>query len=229
MVVAAGHRSSPGADDALQSLCESYWYPLYAFARRTGCSRDDAADATQEFFVRLLDRDFLKSADQERGRFRTFLLTVFKRFLTNEHERQNAQKRGGGLRHFSIDFEAGEERYQFEPADDRTPESVFERRWALTLLDRVVARLREEYESKDKAELFRHGQAYLGGSTGAPGYSVTAEALQVSEGAVRIAVHRMRERYREILLEEVAGTVEDPDAVEEELESLRRAIRGEAG
>ncbi len=227
VVLQAGRRPSPDADQALESLCRTYWYPLYAYVRRRGYSAEDAADLTQEFFARLLEKNFLQTADRQRGRFRSFLLTVFGRFLAQQRQRRRAQKRGGGRRQLSIDFQVGEKRYQFEPSDDWTPERVYQRRWALTLLDRVVTQLGQQYAAKDQIALYEHCHTYLTGSSGEPTYAETAEKLQMSEGAVRVAVHRMRKRYRELLRAEVAQTVDDPETVDEELETLRGALRGE--
>jgi RNA polymerase sigma factor (sigma-70 family) len=224
VVLAAGNRASPDADAAIEALCRTYWYPLYAYSRRRGDTREQAQDLTQEFFLRLLDRNDLQSADPQRGRFRAFLLTVFKHFLAHERERQQAQKRGGDVRHFSIDAESGEERYRQEPTDRWTPETLYERRWALTLLDRVLTRLREEYASRDKADLFEQCQPCLTGAADAPAYAELAERLAMSEPAVRVAVHRLRQRYRELLRAEVAQTVGHPDDVEAELQHLRAAL-----
>lgn len=225
IVLEAGRRSSPDSDEALASLCATYWYPLYAFVRRRGCSAADAKDLTQEFFAHLLEKKSLQAADPDRGRFRSFLLTVFKNFLADERDRDKSQKRGGNVRHFSIDFDAGEQRYQFEPADDWTPEKIYERRWGLTLLDRVVIRLEGEYHDNGKGELFDTCKGHLTGS--GVSYEEAANTLEMSEGAVRVAVHRLRAKYRDLLKQEVAATLVDPDAAEDELEYLRRAIRGE--
>lgn len=225
LVVLAGDRASPNSQAALETLCRNYWYPLYAFARRRGSSPDDAADLTQEFFSRLLEKEFLQAADREKGRFRSFLLTVFKRFLSKEHDRALAQKRGGDRLRISIDARAGEQRYGFEPADDWTPEALFERRWALTLLEQVMEKLHREYEVKDKLLLFELAKPLLVGS-GASGYAEIVRRLDMTDSAARVAVHRLRERYRELLRLEVSHTVGEPDAVEDELNHLRSAIRG---
>ena len=224
-MIEAGHRSSPGSDRALASLCETYWYPLYAYVRRRGSSAADARDSTQGFFAHLLEKKSLQAADPGRGRFRSFLLTAFKNFLSKEHERLTAQKRGGDIQHLSIDFDSGERQYQFEPADTWTPERIFERRWAYTLLDQVMAALQGEYERGGKLELFEQCKLHLSGA--GPSYEETALALETTEGALRVAVHRMRNRYRELLKTEVAATLQDPEFVDDELVYLRRAIRGE--
>jgi len=227
LVLAAGDRASPDADGAIEALCRTYWYPLYAYSRRRGETSEEARDLTQEFFLRLLEREFLKSADPQRGRFRAFLLTIFKRFLSHERERRRAQKRGGDLLHFSIDADRGEARYRQEPVDRWNPESLFERQWALTLLERVMARLQEEYASRNKADLFEQCQPCLAGAAETPSLAELAERLSMSEAAIRVAVHRLRQRYRELLRAEVAQTVEFPDEVDAELLHLRAALRGE--
>jgi DNA-directed RNA polymerase specialized sigma24 family protein len=226
LVVSAGQRSSPDAESALATLCQTYWYPLYAFSRRRGYSADNAADLTQEFIARLLEKEFLKSADRTRGRFRTFLLTLFTRFLSNEGERQNAQKRGGGKYRLSIDMQEGEDCYRFEPVDNWTPEALYERRWALTLLDQVMERLGLEYANKGKSRLFEHCKALLAGSDQSAFRAEMLRELQMSDVALRVAVHRMRERFRAMLRDEVAQTVEGSDDVHDELEYLKAAIRG---
>lgn len=226
IVVSAGHQSSPDADTALETLCRTYWYPLYAFARRRGSSPEDAADRTQEFFSRLLEKEYLASADREKGRFRAFLLTMFKRFLSKEREREQARKRGGGWKRLSIDVEAGERRYGHEPADDWTPEALYERRWALTLLEQVIERLQRDYEAKGKGRLFELCKPFLTGTGAGPPYENIARDLDMNETAVRVAVHRLRDRYRELLTREVAQTITEEGAVDEELNYLRSAVRG---
>jgi RNA polymerase sigma factor (sigma-70 family) len=224
LVVAAGHRSSPDVDVALETLCGAYWFPLYAYVRSRGHNANDARDLTQEFFARLLEKDFLQAADPERGRFRSFLLTVLKRFLSKQHEKEQALKRGGGRTILSIDFDSGEQRIQIEPATTATPESIFERQWALTLLQRVLANLEADYSESGRRELFEKCRVYLTGSAGAPPYAETAEQLGMTEGSLKVAVHRMRKQYREQLKEEVAQTVSSEEEVEDEIRSLMTAV-----
>lgn len=224
LVIAAGRRSSPGASAALTSLCEKYWYPLYAFARRQGYAAHDAADLTQSFFATLLEKDYLRRADQQKGRFRSFLLTMFKRFLAKERDRRQAQKRGGDRTIVSFDVDTAEARFRLEPADEQTPERAFERQWATTLLARVLEKLQQEYLEKDRGDLFAACRGYLVGSRESGGYARTAIDIGSTEAAVKIAVHRMRQRYRELLKQEVADTVESPLEVEEELRSLLAAV-----
>jgi len=226
IVLAAGHASVAGAENALADLCRSYWYPLYAFARRQGRGPEDAADLTQAFFADLMENSVLKSADPQRGRFRSYLLTVFKRFLSRDTAREQAQKRGGGRALFSIDVDAGERRYQFEPTDNWTAEMLYQRRWAFTLLDDVMRRLESEYADKEKTALFNDGKLYLTASSAAPPQAETAESLGMSAAAFRVAVHRLRSRYKELLQEAVAQTLGPEESVEDEIARLRAALRG---
>lgn len=227
LVLSAGDPASEGCRDALGTLCATYWYPLYAYVRRRGSTAEEAADLTQEFFAQLLEKQFLRSADRERGRFRSFLLTVFKRFLSKEQERGRTLKRGGGRQTVSIDCATGEQRYRLEPADEWTAEKLYERGWALTLLDSVVTRLGREFDDRNKSVLFAACKPCLLGAEAAPDYAAIAAELGMSETAVRVAVHRMRQRYRELLREEIRHTVETPADVDDELRMLRSALRGE--
>lgn len=230
VVSAGGHGGgrSTAAGRALATLCENYWFPLYAFVRRAGYSADDAQDLTQEFFVRLLAKNYLADADRERGRFRSFLLGAMKHFLANEARRQGTQKRGGDRTVLSLDFHSGENCYnRIEPVDNLTPERLYEKRWALALLDLVLNRLREDYRAADKLELFDALKQFLAGETVTPAYLVAAEELGMSEGAVKVAVHRLRRRYRKLLKEEIARTIVEPDALEDELRELLSALSSE--
>jgi RNA polymerase sigma-70 factor (ECF subfamily) len=223
LIVAAREGDSPEARQALSQLCEAYWYPLYAYIRRRGRTADEAQDLTQAFFARLLERDFFGAADPAKGRFRAFLLTACKNFLANEHDRACAEKRGGGAP-ISLSVEGAEERYRREPSHDLTPDQAFERRWALTLLDRVLARVREEFAARGKGELFDRLRLYLVGDRGAPPQQRAASELGLSVGALKVAVHRMRRRYGELLREEIAQTVGGPDEVEDEIRALFAAL-----
>jgi len=224
--MSAAHEPTADCQDALETLGRVYWYPLYAFARRVGRAPEDAADLTQEFFARLLDKGFLQSVDREKGRFRTFLLVVFKRFLANEHQRQKTIRRGGHLNRLPIDTDIGEQRYTYEPTDHWSAEALFERRWALTLLEQVVQELKADYEQKGKLPLFECCKPFLTGNTGGPPYADVARQLDMTESAVRVAVHRMRDRYREVLKREVAHTLGDASAIEDELNHLKAAVIG---
>jgi RNA polymerase sigma factor (sigma-70 family) len=227
LVVAAGAQTRPESRAALAQLCETYWYPVYAYVRRRGHSADDAADLTQAFFAELLEKQSLAAADRDRGRFRAFLLTVLKRFLGHERDRARAQKRGGGRRVVSLDISAAEGRYQLEPAHDATPDRLFERRWALTLLEQVLARLADDYAARGKSDLFEHLKVFLTGSSGAPPYAEVAAGLGMTESAVKVAVHRLRQRYRDLLHEEIAATIAGPEDVGDELSRLMAALSAE--
>jgi RNA polymerase sigma factor (sigma-70 family) len=218
LVVAAGDPHCTEARPALVSLCENYWYPLYAYLRRRGYPADQAQDLTQEFFIRVLEGRYLDRADPEKGRFRSFILTSLKFFVADEGDRDRAQKRGGGMIE-QLEFSSGEQRYQREPAHDETPERIFERRWALALLDRVVERLREEFVQHGRPEHFERLKVFLLGQSDTP-YAALAREMNTSEGALKVAIHRLRKRYRELFRQEIADTVADPAEVESELRFL---------
>jgi RNA polymerase sigma factor (sigma-70 family) len=224
MVLAAGAASSPETERALADLCQRYWFPLYVYVRRRIGDVDQARDLTQEFFARLLEKKTIARADPQRGRFRSFLLTALQHFLANEWQKQQTQKRGGGQRVLSLDFDSKDRQAAFEPAHDWTAERLYERQWALTLLDGVLARLRQEYEAAGKTRWFEQLKPFLAGETKNAAYSGAAAALQVSEGAARVAAHRLRKRYRELLRQEVAQTVADDADVEDEIRALFAAV-----
>ena len=217
VVVAAGRQDAPLAQAALEQLCQLYWYPLYAYVRRRGYSSEDAKDLTQAFFARLLQRNWVGDADRERGRFRTFLLTAMSRFLSDEWDKIRALKRGGGAIHVPLQLDSAETRYGHEPADNTTPEQCFERRWALMLLETVLQQLRGEYERHDKAGLFAALNSCLVGVSESQPYAQLAAQLKMNEGAVKVAVHRLRKRYRELLRAEIARTTVAPGEVDDEL------------
>ena len=223
-VLAAGGADEPISREALAELCQTYWYPLYAFVRRKGHTAQDAEDLTQEFFLRLMERDWIARADQTKGRFRTFLLTMLTRFLANEWDKATCQKRGGHLRHLSLTVEDAEERFSREPVDPGTPEQAFDRQWALTVFDRVLARMSEDYVQRDQAALFETLKPSLIGDREAQPYKQLAKDLGMSEGSVKMAVHRLRQRYRERLLDEIAQTVASPEEAESELRHLFRVL-----
>jgi RNA polymerase sigma factor (sigma-70 family) len=222
LLVAAGDPDHPEARSALVSLCENYWYPLYAYLRRRGYPADQAQDLTQEFFIRVLEGRYLDRADPERGRFRSFLLSSLKFFVADEEDRNRALKRGGGAL-VPLEFSSGEERYQREPAHDETPERIFERRWALSVLDRVVERLRSEFVQHGRPEHFERLKVFLLGQSDAP-YAALAREMNTSEGALKVAIHRLRKRYRELFRQEIADTVADPADVESELRHLASVL-----
>jgi len=220
VVLSAAHPDTSRAQDALARLCQNYWYPLYAYVRRRGHSAHDAQDLTQAFFLRLLERRWVADADSERGRFRTFLLTAMSRFLSDEWDKLRAQKRGGGIVHVPVQLDTAETRYGHEPADELTPEQTFERRWALTLLDTVLQKLRAEYERDGKHDLFTSLSSCLVGGRETQPYAQLAAQLAMNEGAVKVAVHRLRKRYRQLLRAEVAQTTAGAGEVDDELRHL---------
>ena len=222
LVVAAGGPRKQEARSALASLCEGYWYPLYAYLRRRGYPADQAQDLTQDFFIRVLEGRYLDRADPEKGRFRSFILTSLKFFVADEGDRERADKRGGG-KVGSLELATGEERYLREPAHDETPERIFERRWALSVLDRVVERLRSEFLQHGRREHFEQLKVFLLGQADAP-YAALAREMNTSEGALKVAIHRLRKRYRELFRQEIADTVADPAEVEAELRYLAAVL-----
>jgi RNA polymerase sigma-70 factor (ECF subfamily) len=223
LVVAAGDPRRKEARSALVSLCESYWYPLYAYLRRRGYPADQAQDLTQQFFMRVLEGRYLDHADPEKGRFRSFLLTSLKFFVADEKDRHRAQKRGGAAV-LPLEFSSGEKRYQREPAHDETPERIFERRWAVLVLERVVDKLRNEFVHHGRPDHFERLKVFLLGHSDAP-YTTLAREMNTSEGALKVAVHRFRKRYRELLRQEIADTVADPADVDSELRYLAAALK----
>jgi RNA polymerase sigma-70 factor (ECF subfamily) len=206
------------------SLCEGYWYPLYAYLRRRGYPADQAQDLTQEFFMRVLEGRYLGRADPEKGRFRAFILTSLKFFVADEGDRQRAHKRGSGLV-VSLEFSSGEARYQREPGHDETPERIFERRWALSVLEQVVEKLRSEFVQRGRPEHFERLKVFLLGQSDAP-YAAVAQELNTSEGSLKVGIHRLRKRYRELFRQEIADTVADPADVESELRHLAAVLTG---
>lgn len=220
LVVAAGDRKSAGSDRALAKLCGDYWPPLYAFIRHSGHSLHTAQDLTQGFFARLLGKNYLQDADRNRGRFRSFLLGAVKHFLANHHKAARAQKRGGGKPTLSLDFRSAEAAYQIEPADSQTPERLFEQQWALLLLERVLQQLAGEYAAVGKAEQLALLREFLTAGPDRRPYADVALQLGMSEAAVKMAVHRLRKRYRQLLREEIGQTVADPVEIDDELSQL---------
>ncbi len=226
VVMAAGKGDSRQAADALTQLCGTYWYPLYAYVRRQGHGAQDAEDLIQEFFTRFLAKAYFGRADPALGRFRSFLLACLKNFLAEQQRHARRLKRGGGQTIFSWDSRTAEERYGLEPADLTTPERIYDRRWALTLLETVLARLAGEQSAAGKQEIFAQLKGYLWEETREASYAETATRLNMTEGAIKVAVHRLRRRLRDLLREEVAQTVASGEEVDEELRHLIGAIRG---
>ena len=217
VVLAAANRETPEAAAALERLCSTYWYPLYAYIRREGYDVADAQDLTQSFFYHILSRRFLQKASREKGKFRSFMLGSLKFFLADELARLQAQKRGGGRPLVFLDAQSAEERYRSEPVDVMDAERLFERRWAIALLNRVLERLEEEFAEAGKSQVIDRFRQFLLGEQDAATYREVGAALGMTEGAVKVAVHRMRERYRELFREEIAQTVVDPAEIEDEM------------
>lgn len=223
VVLAAGENDQEKGREALEQLCAAYWYPLYVFARRQGYDAAESEDLTQEFFAHLLLRNDLAKVGPERGRFRSFLLASFKHLLVNEYHRQRTEKRGGQAVRVSREREDPETRYRLEPADPVTPETLFERRWALTVLERAVDRLREEYAVSEKADLFEELKEFLSNQKSLP-HETIASKHGISVGAVGVTIHRLRKRYAEVLRDEISHTVSTPEDIDDEVRHLIAAV-----
>ncbi|MBN2506377.1 MAG: sigma-70 family RNA polymerase sigma factor [Verrucomicrobia bacterium] len=226
VVLAAGQQESPRADAALERLCRTYWYALYVYVRRRGHSPEDAQDLTQQFFALFLQKEYFRLADPQRGRFRTFLLHALEHFLVNEWKRAQRAKRGGGAPCLSLDADGAERRYAVEPLTMLTPERAYEKRWARTLLEQVLAALQQEYVQSNQDRLFDALAEMLWGKDASVSYAQIGERLGMSEGAVGVAMHRLRRRYQERLRTEVAHTVAEPGEVDEELHYLLAVVSG---
>ncbi len=224
VVLQARDKAAPGSGEALETLCRTYWYPLYAFVRASGYPPHTAQDLTQEFFARLLSKDYLRAADPEKGRFRTFLRMALKRFLANEWDRVCAQKRGGLLTHLSFDTSLAEERFQDERGGMLSPDLIYDRRWALTLLTEAFGRLEREYATAGKSSEWQHLEPHLMKDRAALPYSEIAARLQTTEGAARVALHRLRKRFREVFRETIADTVADRAEVESEMREVLEVL-----
>jgi RNA polymerase sigma-70 factor (ECF subfamily) len=226
VVLTAREASSPEGAAALEKLCRAYWYPLYAYVRRRGFSEHDAQDLTQGFFAQLLDRQSLQRVTKDKGRFRSFLLASINYFIADQRDSATAQKRGGGQQVLSFDAQEAETRYRMEPVDERTPEAIFEHHWAITLLDQVLVRLREEFAQAGKGHLFEALQPFLVEGAEEKTYAEAAPEIGLSEEAFKKAVQRMRHRYHKLFREEIAHTVAGSDEVEEELRNLCTVLGG---
>jgi RNA polymerase sigma factor (sigma-70 family) len=224
VVLAAARHETPEANAALERLCNAYWYPLYAYVRRCGHAPEDAQDLTQAFFARLLSKDFLRGVGPEKGRFRSFLLSCLKHFLADEWAKAHAAKRGGALPALPLDWQQAESRYELEGRVDANPESLYERRWAISLLDRTLEQLRVESVAAGKEAVFERLQCCLLGERTTEHYAQLGAGLGLSETAVKVTVHRLRQRYRELLREQVAQTVMRPEEIEEELQYLFEVV-----
>ena len=225
VVVEAGKSDHPKASEAMAQLCHTYWYPLYAYVRRKGYPAPDAQDLTQEFFARLLARNYVTGADRRKGKFRSYLLGAFEHFLAKEWRRAHAERRGGGRAAFSLDETDAENRYLLEPAHELTPAKIFDRRWATTLLEEAMTRLGEECRAEQKPELFEEVKPLLSGDSADVSYAEMARSLNMSEGAFKVAVHRLRQRYGELVRVEIAQTVLSPEDVDQELHYLLATLR----
>jgi RNA polymerase sigma factor (sigma-70 family) len=220
VVLAAGRRSTPQADHALEELCRAYWFPLYAYVRRRGHSKEDAEDLTQAFFAAFLRKNYLEGLSAERGRFRAFLLASLKHFLANEWDKSQRQKRGGNIPHLSLDWQTADTRFQLAAPTETSPDKTFEREWAVDLLGRVIERLSAECEADGRSRQFAQLKTFLTAGKGALSHADAGRALGLSAGAVRVAVHRLRKRYRQLLREQVAQTLADPAEADEEIRAL---------
>jgi len=220
VVLAAGQRHTPQADRALEELCKSYWFPLYAYVRRRGHAREDAEDLVQAFFERFLARNYLEGLSAERGRFRAFLLASLKNFLTNEWKKSQRLKRGGGETVLSLDWQTADTKFQVAATTEPSPDKAFDREWAVALLARVIDRLRNECADEGKTRQFDQLKVFLTAGKGAVPHAEVGRSLGMDEGAVRVAVHRLRKRYRELLRDEIAHTLSDSAMVDEEMRSL---------
>jgi RNA polymerase sigma-70 factor (ECF subfamily) len=225
LVIAAGDPHDPQSRQALADLCQSYWYPLYVYLRRRGYPQEEAEDLVQGFFTQLLAKNYIKAADRERGRFRSFLLAALKNFAANEWDKKQALKRGGGATTLSLDFETAEGRYHIEPADERTPEEAFDKGWAVAQLEQVLERLRDETGDAQAAARFEALSGFLTGEAEDVRYKDVAKSLGMSEGAVKVAVHRLRQRFGDVLRDEVARTLADPADVDNEIRHLFAAVQ----
>ena len=220
VVLAAGQRHTSQSDGALEELCKTYWFPLYAYVRRRGHSKADAEDLVQAFFARLLAKNFLANLDSERGKFRAFLLASLKHFLANEWDKSQAQKRGGGAVNLSLDWQTADTKFRVAATAEPSPDKAFDREWALALLARVIERLQSECVAEGKGKLFEQLKTFLMAGGGDSAQAEVAKSLGMEEGAVRVAIHRLRKRYRVLLRDEIANTLSDEVMVDEEMRAL---------
>jgi RNA polymerase sigma-70 factor (ECF subfamily) len=224
VVLAAGATSTEASHHALEKLCAAYWYPIYVYVRRRGYGPEDAQDLTQEFFTQLIEKEHLRLADSTKGKFRSFLLATLNFFLAREWSRAHRQKRGGQYQFISLDHEMAEERYQFEPSDGDSPEKSFQRQWALTVLQQATIVLERECVRAGKDALFHEVKELLSGERGGARYAAIGGRLSMTESAVRVAVHRLRHRFGELLRAEISHTIGPNADLEDELRSLVRAL-----
>jgi RNA polymerase sigma-70 factor (ECF subfamily) len=226
LILEAGDSKDPRSSEALELLCRRYWYPVYVYIRRRGNDSAKAEDLTQGFFTQFLEKGYVKQASAERGRFRSFLLVAVKNYLANEWDREQALKRGGGTTTLSLDFETAEGRYAMEPVDPSSPADLYNRRWALTQLERTLEELQNEMQSAGLEERFEHLKGVLTGDSSGESYREIGEALQMSENAVKVTVHRMRRRFGELLRELVGETLDNPEEIDSEIRYLFSVVSG---
>ena len=219
-MLAAGRRSTPQSDGALEQLCKTYWFPLYAYVRRRGHSKEDAEDLTQAFFASFLKKNYLEGLNAERGRFRAFLLAALKHFLANEWDKSQRQKRGGGQTPLSLDWQIADTQFQVAAINEPSPDRAFDREWAVALLAKVVERLQAECEAEGRGKQFAKLKIFLTAGKGEQSHAEAAQKLGLDETAVRVAVHRLRKRYRQLLRDEIAQTLADAGDVDEEMRAL---------
>jgi RNA polymerase sigma factor (sigma-70 family) len=220
IVLAAGERGTPQSDLALEELCRAYWFPLYAYVRRRGHTKEDAEDLTQAFFARFLAKNYLEGLSAERGRFRAFLLASLKHFLANEWDKAQRLKRGGGLTHVSLDWQTADTQFQIAAANEPSPDKAFDREWAVALLARVIERLQQECDADGRSKQFQQLKIFLTAGKGELSHGNAAMALGMDETTVRVTVHRLRKRYRQLLRDEIVQTLSDPAQVDEEIRAL---------
>jgi RNA polymerase sigma-70 factor (ECF subfamily) len=225
LILVAGRRASADADDALSELCAAYWYPAYAFVRRMGYSPDDSLDLTQEFFSRFLEKRPFAEADPKKGRFRSFLLTCIKRFLADQTDQRNAAKRGGRSQMIPLEIDGAEHRYSSHLADQQTPERLFEREWALTLIARVNEQVRAAFVREGRVEYFDRLKPFLPGNESGSPLSQIAGELGMTESALKVAIHRLRRRYREVFRTEISELVSEPSEIDDEVQHLLQILR----
>jgi RNA polymerase sigma factor (sigma-70 family) len=220
VVLTAGKRHTPQSDHALEELCRTYWFPLYAYVRRRGHNKEDAEDSVQSFFARFLAKNYLAGLSAERGRFRAFLLASLKHFLINEWKKSQCLKRGGGEKNLSLDWQTADTKFQVTATNEPSPDKAFDREWALTLLAKVIERLQGECEADGKTKMFEQLKIFLTSGKGALSHADAAKKLGMDETAVRVAVHRLRKCYRQLLRDEISQTLTDPAQVDEEMRAL---------
>jgi len=225
VVLSAGRKSSPNSEKALSELCTAYWFPLYAFVRKRVNQKEEAENLTQAFFEKFLKKNYLGQLSPDQGKFRAYMLAALKNFLANEWDRKKRLKRGGSKPTLPMDWQAADSRYRSDRCEVQSPEKLFDREWALALLEKVILSLQNEYDQTNRSLFFKLAKPFLSPAGHTDTYATVAKEMKMDEGAVRVAVHRMRKRYRELLREEIAQTLTDPTHVDEEYQAHREALR----